>query len=71
VVTHTRRFDLFIEALRRATGRGRSRLMATHRRLVQKRIHLPAVPPGHRLVAGRLIPLGRDPECRYPRRDST
>ena len=61
--THTRRFDLFIEALRRATGRGRSRLMATHRRLVRKGIRLPSVPHGYRVVAGKLVPPIKELPC--------
>ncbi len=48
-------FDRLIEAMRRATPRGRARFLASHKRLVRQGVHLPAVPYGYRVVAGQLV----------------
>jgi hypothetical protein len=53
----TTRLDLLIEAMRRATPLGRRRFLAGHKRLMRRGIHLPSVPPGHRIIAGALVPL--------------
>ena len=54
-MTYATRLDLLIVALRRATPFGRRRMLATHKRLIRRRIHLPSVPEGYRVVAGELV----------------
>jgi hypothetical protein len=49
------RFDNLIEAMRRATATGRKRMLASHRKLVRRGKHLPSIPDGYRVVAGRLM----------------
>jgi hypothetical protein len=67
MTTFAYRFDLLVTAMRRATATGRRRLLATHRRLVQRGVRLPSIPPGYRVVAGQLMPLDSErQECRRP-----
>ena len=68
-MTYAKRLDLLVLALRRATPFGRRRMLATHKRLIRRGLHLPSVPEGYRVVAGELVPL-RDyrPVCAYPHR---
>jgi len=68
MTTFAYRFDALVDAMRRATARGRKRFLAGHRRLVRQGAHLPAVPDGMRVIAGRLVPVTTEPECAFPRR---
>jgi hypothetical protein len=58
------RFDQLVSALRRATALGRRRMLATHARLIRKRIRLPSVPEGYRVIAGELVPVTSEPIAR-------
>lgn len=58
-MVYATRLDRLVDALRRATQRGRRRMLAGHRRLIRKRVHLPPVPNGYRVVAGELVPIER------------
>lgn len=50
-----------------ATALGRRRMIASHRRLIQRRSHLSPVPEGYRIVAGELVAQVQLPVCTYPR----
>ncbi len=54
-MTYSKRLDLLIVALRQATPRGRQRMLASHRKLVRRGVHLPHVPEGSRVIAGELV----------------
>ncbi|HKV70036.1 MAG TPA: hypothetical protein VJN62_02255 [Gemmatimonadales bacterium] len=65
-MTYATRFDLLVASMLKATRRGRARFLATHRKLVRRGVNLPPVPPGHRIVAGKPVPIERRrgcPEC--------
>ncbi len=61
-MTYAKRLDLLIVALRRATPFGRRRMLATHKRLIRRGIHLLPVPEGYRVIAGALMPQAQPPE---------
>ncbi len=42
-------------------------MIASHRRLIQRRSHLSPVPEGYRIVAGELVAQVQLPVCTYPR----
>ena len=69
-MTYAKRLDLLVVSLRRATPFGRRRMIATHRRLIQQRIHLSPVPEGYRVVAGVLVPQTNHPSARIRARRS-
>ncbi len=56
-------FDRLIWSLLHATRRGRAKIMATHRKLVRQGVHRPSVPPGWRVVAGKLVHVAQRSRC--------